>query len=397
MTSSPLDVTLAGAMRPDRATPAGCRLRVLFIAPLPPPITGHSVASAVLLEELARRHDVTVVNLSLGSSNDGSISRRRVVEVWRVLRQVAAAARGVDAVYLTISESLAGNAKDLCIYLLCRGRLPATVVHLHGGSIRRLLFDRHAWVRALNARFLRRVGAAIISGRSHDRIFEGMVEGERLHHVPNFAHDGHFLDEAAVRDKFAADGPLRVLYVSGMTRAKGYAVLLDAWLALPPAVRARARLDLAGKFDSAAEHDAFVARIAGIEGVRYHGLVDDARKCALFAAAHVFCLPTSHLEGQPISILEAYASGCAVVTTGQPGIRDVFADGVHGVEMAAPDAPSLARALERALADRGTLARMAAANRALAESKYRTTTYTHAVASIIEAATAAPPPGGRDA
>ena len=48
--------------------------------------------------------------------------------------------------------------------------------------------------------------------------------------------------------------------------------------------------------------------------------------------AHIFCLPSFHPygEGQPLSILEAYAAGCLVITTDIGGIPDIFKDGANG-------------------------------------------------------------------
>jgi glycosyltransferase involved in cell wall biosynthesis len=360
-------------------------MKILFIAPLPPPITGHSLASEVLRDGLTGAHEVATVDLSVGSNSDGSVTTRRLVEVAKVLREVRRNRRGADAVYLTISESVAGNLKDLAIYLACAGLLGRTCIHLHGGSIKRLLFDRHPLLRRVNAAFLRRVGGAIISGRAHEQIFGDMLDARRLHIVPNFAADELFVSEAAVAEKFRETHPLRVLYLSGMHEEKGYGDLVDAYLALPDGVRGAIRLDFAGRFATDRERSLFEAKIAHDPGVRYHGLVDDARKRELFAQAHVFCLPTAMFEGQPISILEAYASGCVVVTTGQAGIRDVFQDGVHGLEIEPRSPASIGAALERLVADRGALAAIGAANRREAESAYRTTTYTSAVRAILEA------------
>src|SRR5262245_8514130 len=114
-------------------------------------------------------------------------------------------------------------------------------------------------------------------------------------------------------------------------------------------------------------------------------MVDDAAKRRMFAAAHVFCLPTAMLEGQPISILEAYASGCAVIATGQRGIRDVFEDGVNGYELTHRDPASLADCLRKAAADVAKLGAMAAANRATAEQRYRTATFSERLRGILEA------------
>jgi glycosyltransferase involved in cell wall biosynthesis len=359
-------------------------VKLLFIAPLPPPITGHSLAAEVLRDDLAPLHEMRVVDLSVGSTNDGSLSRRRILEVGKVLMAVWRQKRGVDAIYLTISESVAGNIKDLLIYLLCAPQLSHLYIHLHGGSIRKLLFDRHPVLRRLNVLAVRRMGGVIVSGRSHEHIFAPMIERRRIHTVPNFARDDLFVDATRVQEKFAAVRPLRVLYLSGMTAGKGYQDLAEAYLLLGAEARERLRIDFAGKFDSPAERAAFEERIAGVPGIEYHGLVDDAQKRALFAGAHVFCLPTTMFEGQPISILEAYAAGCVVVTTGQDGIRDVFTDGTNGFEIDERSPRSIADRLDRLTGLGSSLASMAEQNRRLAEERYRTRQFTATITRILE-------------
>jgi hypothetical protein len=54
-------------------------MKVLFLAPLPPPMTGHSLVSKALLDHLAETHEVVPVDLSTGSSNDGSVTPRRLL------------------------------------------------------------------------------------------------------------------------------------------------------------------------------------------------------------------------------------------------------------------------------------------------------------------------------
>jgi len=359
-------------------------MKILLIAPLPPPVTGHSLASQVLMESLAGVHEATAVNLSLGSLNDGRVTVRRILEVGKVLLAVWRERRRADAIYFTISESRAGNLKDLFIYLVCLGRLDRVFVHLHGGTIGRELFDRHPWWRRINALFITRLGGVIISGPAHLGVFAGMIDRERIHMVPNSAEDALFVEEQDVLAKFADTRPIRVLYLSSMTVEKGYLDLADAWLRLGPEQRRRMHLDFAGRFDADADRRAFETKIAGIEGVRYRGLVDANEKRQLFRQAHVFCLPTRMFEGQPISILEAYASGCVVLTTGQHGIRDVFGDNVNGFEMVAGSAESIGAALGRLLDGVEQLRHIAVANRRVASERYRSSTFTAALIGILE-------------
>jgi glycosyltransferase involved in cell wall biosynthesis len=360
-------------------------MKVLAVVPLPPPITGHSLLSNLLVDGLRKVHETAVVNLSIGSLNDGRVTRRRIREVGKVLAAVWRQRRWADVMYLTISESRAGNLKDMMIYLILAGRLERLFVHLHGGTIGRELFDRHPFWRAVNALFIRRLRGVIISGPAHLEIFERMIDRGRIHLVPNCAEDEMFIDEAGAEEKFLDTRPLRVLYLSTMTPEKGYLDLVDAWQGLDDDGRRRVQLDLAGRFEREGDRAAFEDRIAGIAGIRYHGLVSPAEKRRLFAAAHVFCLPTRMFEGQPISVLEAYASGCVVITTGQRGIRDVFADGVNGFEAAAGSPPSIAAALRRAVDDPGCLKAMAITNRRTAGERYRTSTFTAALRRVLEA------------
>lgn len=359
-------------------------MRALLIVPLPPPITGHSLASQMLLDGLAGVHRADVVNLSVGSLNDGRVTARRIREVGKLLMAVWRRRGKADAIYFTISESRAGNLKDLLIYVLCFGRLGRMFVHLHGGTIGRELFDRHPAWRAVNAWFIKRLGGVIVSGPSHVPIFSSMIDRRRIHTVPNSAAEELFVEERDIVEKCAAAEPLRVLYISAMTPEKGYLDLLDAWLRLEPDVRRRIQLDFAGRFERDSDRAAFQDRIDGVEGLRYHGLVSPEQKRRLFAQAHVFCLPTRMCEGQPISILEAYAAGCAVMTTGQRGIRDVFADGVNGFEVPEGSGSGIAAVLARAVEDVDRLREMALVNRRTAGERYRPATFTAALTRILE-------------
>lgn len=367
--------------------PASTRhLRILFIGPLPEPVTGHSLACQILLEALQVKHDVRVVNLSKASFGGGVTSLGRIAEVGAILRQIRQQVRATDVVYLTISESVAGNLKDLCIYLLCWRRLPQMVIHLHGGSIRSHIFDRHAILRALNAVFLRRIGTAIVLGRTHLPVFEGLVPRHRQHIVANFAQDYLFTNDAAITAKFAATDVIHLLFLGNLIEGKGHGDLLAGYRLLPPALRSRIRLHFAGAFDTEEESAQFGASIADDPAVTYHGVVSGEGKRALLAQAHVLVLPTSLSEGQPISILEAYAAGCVVMTTACGGIPDIFTHGVHGYGIQPGSPESVRDAIAGVLANDSLIEDIARRNWQLASSTYRTEAYAAGVAALIEAA-----------
>jgi len=359
-------------------------MKVLFIAPLPPPVTGHSLASSVLLKDLAKYHHVDEINLSKTSFVSGLFSPPRIAEVIKILSKVWRKKKNVHCVYLSISESLAGNIKDLIIYATCARILSKMVIHVHGGSLRKLLFAHNSLVFAVNKYFLRQLGGVVVLGRSHIGDFSDVVPIEKIHVVNNFAEDYLFLDEKEVLRKFETTSPLRILFLSNLIRGKGHNELVDAYLRLSEGVRQNVRLDFAGAFESHRDETAFLRKIERFAGIEYHGIVNGTNKRSLLANAHVLCLPTSLNEGQPICILEAYASGCAVITTTRGGISDVFTNGVNGFEVQANSPDSIRQAIERILEKPDKLLPLAIYNRRVAHAKYRVSRFNTSLTRIIE-------------
>lgn len=359
-------------------------MKILMIAPFPPPLTGHSIADKLLLESLEVRHEVSIVDLSSGSKHDGTVNLKRLRAVINVLINVLTLRKGVDVAYLTISESIAGNIKDLLILWFLRREVRKIVLHLHGGSFRVAVLERSWLLRKLNKIFLRQVDRVIITGKSHEGIFHGFVNPNRLSIVPNFALMPLFSTKESIQRKFDNPECIRVLYVSGMDQRKGYTRLLNAYLVLPAEVRGRFRLDFAGRFDDPIEQAQFEERIQSYTDITYHGVVDGDRKSDLFHSAHVVCLPTAYLEGQPLTILEAYASGCIVLTTPQPGILDIFSPGVNGQLISAKDTVLLKEILGTLAADPARFLDTALGNYNAAVLNYRSDIFCERMICIIE-------------
>jgi glycosyltransferase involved in cell wall biosynthesis len=359
-------------------------MNILFLGPLPDPVTGHSLACKVLLDELVKRHTVTVINLSKPELTSGLTSGSQVLRVLGTLRRVWRDRNRADVIYLTIAESVAGNLKDLAIYLICRRQLGRLVVHLHGGSLRQWIFDKHPILRRLNKYFLSRAGAVIVLGHSLVGIFRDVVPEHRIRVVPNFAEDYLFASREQIEQKFQCTSPLRIFFLSNLIEGKGHQEMVDAYLSLPPAKQERLRIDFAGAFESPAVEERFKRATAATPNIRHHGIVSGAEKQRLLQAAHVLCLPTSLMEGQPISILEAYAAGCVVIATLRGGIKDIFVAGENGFEIAHPTVEGLRMAFESLLDRMDELPAFALHNAAVAQANYRTFRYTSDLLRIID-------------
>lgn len=347
-------------------------MNILYLAPLPPPITGHSIASQVLLEHLQVQHSVEVVDLTEDSQHDGKITLKRILAVVKVIIKVMFSARRADRVYLTISESIAGNLKDLLIYVVIGKLNKHAVIHLHGGSFGKLILERLPILFKLNRFFISNMAAVVVSGPSHTSIFGDLISADRIHTIPNFAQDFMFVEPDEVEKKFKeSNGKIRVLYISGMTKGKGYLKLIEAYDSLSMSAKSCIQLDFAGKFDSEIERDHFTHRISRQTDITYHGVVSDKLKAKLFAEAHIFCLPTSFLEGQPISILEAYAAGCVVLSTPRPGVLDIFEPLKNGYLISSENSFLIKEVLESKIFSLSELQDIAINNRRSAEIFFR--------------------------
>ncbi len=90
---------------------------------------------------------------------------------------------------------------------------------------------------------------------------------------------------------------------------------------------------------------------------------------AALAQANIICMP-SYREGLPRVLIEAAATGRAIVATDVPGCREIVRDGDNGLLVPARDGPATAAAVERLLDDPSLRARFAARGRARAEAEF---------------------------
>jgi len=82
--------------------------------------------------------------------------------------------------------------------------------------------------------------------------------------------------------------------------------------------------------------------------VTFTGRISEKEKLKLFKSHHVFVLP-SHGEGQPISILEAMASGMAVLSTSVGTIPEIITGGKNGFLVEKGDINALTNAIKEIL------------------------------------------------
>jgi glycosyltransferase involved in cell wall biosynthesis len=336
-------------------------LGLLALGPCPPPVNGMSQAFDILVRGLPTRgFELDVVDLADRTVRQGrSFTWQRARDAAQAWGKTVARVKGKDLVYLTLSQSRWGFAKDLGLLLAARtARVPA-VVHLHGGSFRQFMASEPPAVRAAMRKALQPVAGFIVLGELLRDQFE-LIPGADAKTVviPNPS------DQPVEKPRPSLNKRLRMLFLSNLHPAKGYRELLDARTELRAALPDwELELHFAGAFlageglGTAREtEEDFHRRAAEVPGipVRWHGVLRGEQKRALFEGCDVFVLPTYYgPEGQPISVLEALCHGLPVVSTRYRGIPEVLPEPMQALHVEPRSPSSIARSLVRLVTEPG--------------------------------------------
>lgn len=161
-----------------------------------------------------------------------------------------------------------------------------------------------------------------------------------------------------------------VILAGRMLWDKGVGTFVDAARLLHSKITAR--FVLVGKPDEGnpANIDYEILKHWVDEGIiEWWGWQDDMR--SIFASCHLVVLPSLG-EGVPTILLEAAASGRAIVATDVPGCRDVVVNGITGLLVSPQDPASLAKTLENLITNPNIRRSMGSAGRKMIEQRFST-------------------------
>jgi glycosyltransferase involved in cell wall biosynthesis len=360
-------------------------MKILFIAPIPPPINGQSKASNVLLQSIQENNEVTVINLSKTSLKSGFISFTRVIDIFYLLYKIWNKRRHNDIIYLSLAESTFGNIRDILIYLICYNDIKKVFVHMLGGAGMKEILINSKFLKIPNRYFLKKIGGVFVEGEVNYNLFTQFVAKEKVHIVPNFAEDFLFVDDKEINKKFENIDKIQILYLSNLINGKGYKELVEAYFGLKYNIKNQINLVFVGGFENTEGESDFLAKILNEKDISYIGkFIDAMPKRDLYCKSHIFCLPTYYpFEGQPISILEAYSTGCVVITSNHSGIPFIFSHEKNGYMVEKKSVQSLIEGITYLVEHKSTLSTIAFNNRDLAFSKYRTQIFQNNIKSIF--------------
>lgn len=229
------------------------------------------------------------------------------------------AARSV--IYFTPSQGGMAVLRDAAVARIARASRRRLVAHIHGCAWL-TTWERGGWQARLMLDSLRACARIICLGETYAR---RMADATGLPCVG--VNNG--VVAPAITQTRAAPRPgecIELLYLSNFVRSKGLWTAAQGLREL----RARhlpARLRCAGAWlreEDRAEFLREFEREIADGTLEVIGFASGEVKRRLFSESHFFILPTELAEGQPLSLIEAMASGLVPVTTRQGGIEDLF-------------------------------------------------------------------------
>lgn len=326
------------------------RSSALIYAAVPPPITGQSLCSAMLIERMGERgYPHAVVDLSRPFHTGWfSVAQRaaRVAELPVRGALAFAGLPGTPVTYLHLGGSLRSMLRDLPLihYAVLRGS--PVVAHMHGACYREAYEAAPASVRWAVKRAMAKLSRVIILGQSLGYLFEGLVPQERVVVIDNGVERSVAERGAAAPIERNGRG-LKVLYMSNLIAAKGYGAVMEA-ARLSRDRGLPHRFAIVGlETDSMDERPDAFARRHALDNLTWPGGVSGIAKLDYFEDADVVVLPSDMQEGQPLTLLEAMHFGRPVVTTARGGIADLIIDQEHGVVVPPRDPEAILAALEQ--------------------------------------------------
>jgi glycosyltransferase involved in cell wall biosynthesis len=255
-----------------------------------------------------------------------------LAQLWRVTR-------GVDLVHVMANSGWSWHLVAAPAVWIARIRGVPSIVNYRGGEAEAFLERSGALVLAT----LRHASALAVPSGFLQQIFGR--HGIRSAIVPNIIDMERFRPRGATQEHPSP----HVVVARGLEAMYDVATALRAF-ALIRAEFPGASLTVAGSGPELEALRALAQELGIGEAVDFCGRLDRERMAELYRTACVVVNP-SRVDNMPNSVLEAMASGVAVVTTDVGGIPFIVRDGVTGLLVPAGEPAAVAAALRRVLRD----------------------------------------------
>jgi len=331
-------------IEPNVASPEGQALRVLMATPFGARQRGGMDRLTDMIIDTAESSGNNRIQISrlvtrgpYSLASAPAVFSAALVQLWMAKR------RGdVDVLHINVAAGGSAIRKAILARFARSLGIPY-VIHLHGSRFHQFWDVAGPRARKLVDRMFGESSATIVLGNFWAKLVADHVPAVRNKIVilPNATAPMRLVREPA------DGGPVRISFLGEVGARKGTPQLVQALGQL--ADRQDWTATIAG--NGAVEETIATAQQLGIgDRVSVPGWLDSAGTANVLRKTDIFVLP-SFAENLPMSILEAFAAGAAVVATPVGAVPDVITHDKNGLLVEAGDVDGLASALRRLIAD----------------------------------------------
>jgi glycosyltransferase involved in cell wall biosynthesis len=301
-------------------------MKILIIGPFPNPINGCSIANKILLQQLRLKKDLSVefINtntINISSEKVGQFSIKKAFYFLKFYKNIFRIFQS-DLVYTTPGQTFFGLLKYIPFFFCSLLFNKPYIIHIHGNHLGNEFTSLSGLKKYLFAYFIKKADAGIVLSKTLTKNFDNLLVQKKIYIVENFATVDLTLNDKIIKSK----DRLRILYLSNLMEEKGVLDFLDSLILLKNEGVVFSA-DIAGKIEDESELIVKSKFDELIGFINYHGVVFGEKKISLLQNSNVFILPTYYrMEGQPISLIEAMATGNIIVTTAFSGIPDIISE-----------------------------------------------------------------------
>lgn len=332
--------------------------KILLLGPFPvgdKGLNGQTIANQTLYEGLSKIYKVnrinTLKNLEFtDKAEQGKFKIGKFVKIVSTLinENINILFTKYDVIYMTPGQSFLGFMRFTPYMLSSFVKNTPCYIHIHGGNFRKMYDKESKLKKKLMSFFIKRMTGIIVLGNSLKNMFNGLIEETKIFVCENGVQDEIVATEEEIEKKMKRienSSKRKILYLSNLMKEKGILELLRASEELS---EKEFEFNLAGEIEPSIKNIINKYLNKYPNKIYYHGIVSGKEKKRLFLNNDIFILPTYYEnEGQPISILEAYATGCYVMTDPNiGGIRDIFQDKINGKKCRMKEAKDISQILK---------------------------------------------------
>lgn len=325
--------------------------KLIFIGPLPPPITGQSVAFSYIKEIDNIDEQISIINTQKYKIQLFNYFHSLIILPLIILFS------SYGTIYFICSRSKLGFLRQfpfLAISILKNIRL---INHLHGADFKEF-YKKAGILRRIIKWAYQNVDTSIVLLEEMKDQFLAFPK-MKLEVVPNaVSKELENLEIVFPKEK-------RVLFLSNIMASKG---IIEFLIAVKELLKDdnSIRIDIAGDFIS----DNYLTKYQIkkkffdlFEGLKndfpkrifYHGPVSGPKKITLLKSSSIFILPTYYLtEAYPISILEAMAAGNAIITSKHNYLEKIISE-KHGQTIPIKDSSHIIYSIKKLFYDQHKL------------------------------------------